>query len=304
MDKIDKAPLDEALNSYTLGQMQLTLTNFDNDSEPQVHGVVEVGEIYYRTTAGAESIGGWSGIANDSTVYIRVIPDLATDTASFEFTTTAPTWDDAKQGWYESGTNKRYVGGLYKDGSGNYTQKWLYHAIQANNPRVTLFGDGSLSLDGGIKASVMSVEDQKTENSSGQSLTGGGWNQRDLNTVVTNTITGASLASNRITLPAGLYEIMWSAPAENVNTHISRLRDVTHSATLLWGTSEFCGTPGGGGESSTASRGHGRIDLSEDTTVEIQTGCLSDGWGGTGTNIPGITVDHETFTTVWIRQLA
>jgi hypothetical protein len=105
------------------GYMRIGLTNFDNNNEPQIAagGTLDVNGTCCVFGA-AESITGWAGIAISTDVYIKIVVTGAVVTA--EFTTDAPTWDAAKQGWYDG--NDRYIGGLYKDASGNYTLKWLY----------------------------------------------------------------------------------------------------------------------------------------------------------------------------------
>ncbi len=65
-----------------------------------------------------------------------------------------------------------------------------------------------------------------------------GYNQRVLNTVLYNTIPGASLASNTVTLPAGTYFIEASAPAYICSSHKLALYNATASTYLLTGTSE------------------------------------------------------------------
>ncbi len=106
-----------------LGFQAISLTHYDDNLEPQIAAgsVVEIGGALFEFSA-LESITGWSGISNNSDVYIKLTVSGVSVTASF--TTTAPTWDTAKQGWY-SGT-ERYIGGLRKDGSGNYYGKWFY----------------------------------------------------------------------------------------------------------------------------------------------------------------------------------
>lgn len=64
-----------------------------------------------------------------------------------------------------------------------------------------------------------------------------GVNVRALNTVISNTITGASLGSSRITLPAGSYSVEASAPGMG-NGHKLYLYNVTDSATSILGTAE------------------------------------------------------------------
>ncbi|GAI75678.1 unnamed protein product, partial [marine sediment metagenome] len=76
-----------------------------------------------------EAITGWAGVAIDTDVWIKIVPAGATpDTVTAEFTDTAPTWSDAKQGYYGTvaSANHRYVGGLYKDAGSDYIEKWLY----------------------------------------------------------------------------------------------------------------------------------------------------------------------------------
>jgi hypothetical protein len=82
------------------------------------------------------------------------------------------------------------------------------------------------------------IEDQKSSGTNGGSGTGGVWNTRTLNTVVRNNVSGASLASNQITLPAGTYYCAWSAPGVVVSNHKTRLRNATTSTDIAYGTSE------------------------------------------------------------------
>lgn len=69
----------------------------------------------------------------------------------------------------------------------------------------------------------------------GASVTG--VNVRALNTVISNTIAGASLGSSRITLPAGSYSVNASAPGMG-NGHKLYFYNVTDSATSILGTAE------------------------------------------------------------------
>lgn len=80
-------------------------------------------------------------------------------------------------------------------------------------------------------------EDQKSSGTNGGSGSTS-FATRVLNTEVSNNI-GASLSSNKVTLPAGTYRVEASCPALRVNEHCARLYDVTNSAVLGTGTSEF-----------------------------------------------------------------
>lgn len=82
-------------------------------------------------------------------------------------------------------------------------------------------------------------QDQKANGTDGGGATGGATVARVLNATVTNTITGCSLGSNQITLPAGTYEIEASTPALAVDRHRAKLYNVTDATNSLLGTCEY-----------------------------------------------------------------
>lgn len=85
---------------------------------------------------------------------------------------------------------------------------------------------------------VLHVQDQKTAGTAGGSSSATTTHVRTLNTVVLNEITGASLASNRITLPAGTYEIEVACPvAGAVGVNKVRLYNYSESAYAIEGSS-------------------------------------------------------------------
>jgi hypothetical protein len=86
---------------------------------------------------------------------------------------------------------------------------------------------------------VIHVRDEKATATNGGASSTATHHIRTLNTVVTNTISGASLASNKITLPAGTYNIRASAPALAAGLHRIRLVNVTDSTVVLLGSSAY-----------------------------------------------------------------
>ena len=84
----------------------------------------------------------------------------------------------------------------------------------------------------GITVPVLHVQDQKTANVDG-GTNSAGTNIRDLNTVIRNTITGASLSSNKITLPAGTYIWESSAPSFRVLRFFTEIYNVTDSVRIF-----------------------------------------------------------------------
>lgn len=87
------------------------------------------------------------------------------------------------------------------------------------------------------------------KDANGGTITADTWTTRDLNTTVVNTITGASLAANAITLPAGTYRVLASAPAYHADEHLIRLQNTTDASTTAYGTNAFANdTTGGEGQ--------------------------------------------------------
>jgi hypothetical protein len=110
-----------------LGFIALSLTNYDNDSEPQIaaSSVVEISGSLFKFDSN-DSIGGTPTSGQINYIMLEVSGSGDSQTVSGSWTTTAPTWNDAKQGWYDVTGNKRYVGGCYYDGT-NYKLKFINH---------------------------------------------------------------------------------------------------------------------------------------------------------------------------------
>ena len=71
----------------------------------------------------------------------------------------------------------------------------------------------------------------------GGTLTSGSWFKRTLNTTVENGITGCSIASSVITLPAGTYSALAFMPNYRVDNCQSRIQNTTDSTTVQFGQS-------------------------------------------------------------------
>ncbi len=89
--------------------------------------------------------------------------------------------------------------------------------------------------------STFVVQDQKSSGTAGGDATTSAWTTAVLNTSITNTIDGASLASNKITLPAGTYLI--DATKTFTMTKLSRLRFKTADSNdiIRYGNSAYIG---------------------------------------------------------------
>jgi len=114
------------------------------------------------------------------------------------------------------------------------------YAIQSNTytqtQSNTLFGNG-LST-----SRFLHVRDEKSAGTQGGTFTAGAWRTRTLNTTKTNTITGASLSSNQITLPSGSYFIQAYAPGFRVDGHVAKLYNITDSSDVIIGSNASCGS--------------------------------------------------------------
>jgi len=112
----------------------VSLTEWDTTTAPQLEGgsrVVIDGAMYQFTSD--ETITGLAGIANSTEFYIKVVPAGASCTVVA--TTDAPTWSADKGGWYDG--SHRYIGGMYKNESGNYVNKWLYQTNRQNHVKTS-----------------------------------------------------------------------------------------------------------------------------------------------------------------------
>ena len=122
-----------------------------------------------------------------------------------------------------------------------------------------------------LHVSILHVRDEKAQNTDGGTFTAGAWRTRDLNTSKTNTIGGASLAANQVTLPAGTYWCEIKVPAHNVDQHQARLYNVTGAAVLVIGTSESTSTS----LIQTSSWIRGRFTLTASSALEVRHWCIT-----------------------------
>ena len=92
---------------------------------------------------------------------------------------------------------------------------------------------GTLSTD-----NLIHLEHQETSGTNGGSSIAG-TQTRVLNTVVTNTIPGASLSVNQVTLPAGSYYMEGWGSVYKVNTHKASIYNTTDAAVIAVGESAY-----------------------------------------------------------------
>lgn len=137
--------------------------------------------------------------------------------------------------------------------------------------------------------------DEKASTVQGGTFTSG-TQTRVLNTVKLNDISGASLSSNQITLPAGTYDILAFCPAQQVNQHKARLYNFTDSL------DEIIGKPGRApttAEVQTESIVSGRFTITDTKVFEIRHwGTTTRSSNGFGSSANDGTVNTYTHVTI------
>lgn len=129
---------------------------------------------------------------------------------------------------------------------------------------------------------TLRVVDQRTAGTGGGDSVSG-TNNRVLNATRTNTITGASLTSSQITLPAGKYKVAGSVPAYNASQHQAFLTRVSDGAPLILGTTEQASNASP--FSQTRSIIAGEVTLAAQTVVNVTHYILAATTLGLGTNL-------------------
>jgi hypothetical protein len=144
---------------------------------------------------------------------------------------------------------------------------------------------GGSAVKLGYEIGYILARDIQVAGTSGGDFTQGAWRTRVLNTLVADNMGIASLASNQLTLPAGIYYVTARCPGRRVDSHQCRLYDITGSTVLLTGTPAFSdstdATPASPGQ--TDAWLEGQITLTVESVIELQHQCITtravDGFG-------------------------
>ena len=122
----------------------------------------------------------------------------------------------------------------------------------------------------GLFSSYAIISDTKASNVNGGTFTSGAWRTRDLQTENADPDNIVSISSNQFTLQAGSYLIKFQSTGYHVNRHITKLRDITNSATKGYGILVYSNTSN---STSGISHGMARVTISGATVYEIQHAC-------------------------------
>jgi chromosome segregation ATPase len=144
------------------------------------------------------------------------------------------------------------------------------------------------------------IVDKKVQGIDGGTFNQGSWITRELNTKILDDYNIVDISNNKFILQRGSYLIQWSAPAFNVEKHMSRLRNISDNITVITGSSENSFVAPNNGGCTTRSIGFARVEIDEPKLFEIQhygNVDVSDNGFGVASDISG---EYEKYTFVEI----
>ena len=140
----------------------------------------------------------------------------------------------------------------------------------SNNRVLTLpdSADGTIAKTSDISfTSYALICDVKAHDTDAGTFTAGTWQTRDLNTEISDDDGIVSISSNQFTLQAGSYLVKATAQGYRTNRHKAKLRNITDSTDIQFGTSEYSGSTDSVG---TNSKIFSRFTISGAKVFEIQ----------------------------------
>jgi hypothetical protein len=171
----------------------------------------------------------------------------------------------------------------------------------SNNEQVQLhFQRTGDKGDAGSLTSVLWVRDEKASGAGGGTAAASSYTTRTLNTIKKNTISGASVASNQITLPAGTYRVSFSAPAYSVSGHQAYLYNVTDAATAISGSTAY--VSGTSVQTESGVRGT-EIVLTASKVFELRH-WTNTNTAGTGLGLMASSGQGEVYAQVFIEKVS
>jgi hypothetical protein len=148
-------------------------------------------------------------------------------------------------------------------------------------------------------ADIAIFNETQASGTNGGAATTGSWQKRTLNTTVVNNITGCSIASSVVTLPAGTYRVRGTSPALSVGSHKNRLQNTTAATTTIAGTTQYVNT-------AVQSQSEFDVVFTIATTSNfelqhfVQTTIATNGFGGAA----GFASTSEVYSILFIQRVA
>ena len=124
-----------------LGFEAVSLTTVGSTPAIAAGSKVEIGSAFFTFESDdTPQASTWSSISTGETAYITLTPTgvAGSQTLVKRWSSTAPTWNDSRQGWYDSTVTSviRYVAAAYKGGATTYGDKVILESEQSLTPRV------------------------------------------------------------------------------------------------------------------------------------------------------------------------
>jgi hypothetical protein len=129
----------------------------------------------------------------------------------------------------------------------------------------------------GCDTKIAKLIDTKPSGTNGGTFNANMWNIRVLNNMNSNIEASVSLNSNEFTLQPGVYTITAQVPAYNVESHKSRLYNVTNDTVEVMGSTVYCASMGiiSGSSAITKSELFTVINIVSTTVYRIEHNCTS-----------------------------
>lgn len=152
---------------------------------------------------------------------------------------------------------------------------------------------------GNAIAKYFYARDEKPSGTSGGATSSGSWNTRDINTIKNNYI-GASLASNRVSLPAGRYHVRANAPSFAAETTRLAIYNATSSAYMLHGPT---GRTNPGSAHIVQTSVEGEVVLDTPSLIELRMWTQSANSYGMGYPVAGVSGVAEIYSELRIWRM-
>lgn len=155
----------------------------------------------------------------------------------------------------------------------------------------------------GTSISYAILADQKPVGTGSGTLVSGAWQQRPLNTEVTDPDGIVSLSSNQFTLGTGTYLIIALAPGYGCQEMKARLYNITDSSLVRESDTSYGGL--GGAESQGVCTIFTALTVSGSKTFEVQHQCRVNGEFGINTSsVLAVPPQNETYGQVFILKIS
>lgn len=238
---------------------------------------------------------GWRVVGSDYKIYRCLIANGPSSSVVSPISDTTSTWvldldDNTYSAYIDYVVGKRVIG---SDGN-------EYKCLIANGPATSTVNPvGDTTGTWGNNWQSMHVQDQKTSGTEGGTLNSGSRATRILNTVVKNTIPGASLSSNQITLPIGVYKISAHTVGYQIYGFKAWIHNITDATDIIVSTSGY--TSGADGVATIIYLYKEDISITATKVIELQIECtVSKATVGLG---KASGLDVEIYSDIYIERM-